>query len=86
MHALDIFNLVTALISLYALVVSLCRWASPIRRLRALDDDIYRVEALLVSMQEDMFFNRHSLAIVCDARERMLWCVTINVCVKNSLM
>jgi hypothetical protein len=77
MHPLDLFSLITGVFSLYALVLSVCKWVSPIHRLHALDDAVHHVEDLLASMQEDTLFDYHKLEIIRDAHKRMFWCVSL---------
>jgi hypothetical protein len=86
MNALDIFSVITGALSLYVLVQSVCRWVSPIRRLRALDKAVHHLEDLLASMQEDMLFDHRTLSIVRDAHERVFRCVAFRVNARASLM
>jgi hypothetical protein len=86
MNALDMFNVITGVFSLYALVLSACRWVSPIRRLHALDEAIHRLEELLESTREEMLFDHRNLDIVRDAQERMFSWVFLSVQAMTSLI
>jgi hypothetical protein len=50
MTALDTFSVVTGVIGVYTVLVSLCRWLSPLRRLRALEETMQRVKLLLATI------------------------------------
>jgi hypothetical protein len=73
----DIVSVLTGILGLYTVVIAACRWLSPVRRMRALDDITHRVERLIAPMQEEGLVAYRAIDVVQDAHERLLWSVPV---------
>jgi hypothetical protein len=74
MNGLDIFSILTGIIGVSTVVVPLCQWLSPARRLRALDEAMRRVEHLLATMQQEGLVAYRTIDSVQEAHERLFRC------------
>jgi hypothetical protein len=75
MNGLDLLSLTTSVMAICAAAMSLCRWLSLARRLRAVDEMIHRVEVLMAAIGEEDMFTYQSMDILWEVDERLLKCV-----------
>jgi ATP sulfurylase len=74
MNGPDIFSILTGIIGVSTVIVPLCQWLSPARRLRALDETMRRVEHLLATMQQEGLVAYRTIDGVQEAHERLFRC------------